>query len=45
MPVASYRGDDPYVFVSYAHADLKSVGVEIDRLDQSGLNVWCDEGR
>ena len=44
MPAPSYKGDDPYIFVSYAHSEMDVVGAEIDRLSASGVNVWYDEG-
>lgn len=43
-PFAAYRGDDPYIFVSYAHDDAALVYPEITRLKEHGFNVWYDEG-
>ncbi len=43
-PLPSYSGDEPYVFVSYSHADLDIVYPEICWLQDSGFNVWWDEG-
>jgi len=39
-----YRGDGPYVFVSYSHKDSKEVANEIKRLVKIGCRVWFDEG-
>ncbi|MCZ6774144.1 MAG: TIR domain-containing protein, partial [Proteobacteria bacterium] len=43
-PVPAYQGDDPYVFVSYAHEDAELVYPEIARLYAEGFNIWYDEG-
>ncbi len=43
-PFSAYVGDDPYVFVCYAHADDQVVYPEIEWLNQQGVNVWYDEG-
>jgi adenylate cyclase len=40
----AYQGDQPYVFVSYAHADAGAVYPELERLHALGFNVWYDEG-
>jgi TolB-like protein len=44
LPFRAYSGDEPYVFVSYAHADASLVYPEMVRLRQQGYNVWYDEG-
>ena len=41
---AAYQGDQPYVFVSYSHADAGAVYLELERLNKLGFNVWYDEG-
>ena len=41
-PLPAYRGDEPYVFVSYSHADEKAVYAEIRWLQDQGVNVWFD---
>jgi WD40 repeat protein len=41
---AAYTGEDPFVFVSYAHADESEVIPEISWLQSNGLRVWWDEG-
>ena len=43
-PFKAYAGDEPYVFVSYAHADADAVYPEIVWLHEQGFNVWYDEG-
>ena len=43
-PFPAYRGDDPYVFVSYAHPDGSIVYPELTRLDELGYNILYDEG-
>ena len=43
-PFEAYRGDDPYIFVSYAHRDSKFVFAELENLHNLGYKVWYDEG-
>jgi hypothetical protein len=43
-PCEAYGGDDPFIFVSYAHADSAAVYPEIARLRQLGFRIWYDEG-
>ena len=43
-PFPAYKGDEPYVFVSYSHKDSSFVYVELDWLRACGFNVWYDEG-
>ena len=43
-PFPAYKGDEPYVFVSYAHDDSSRVYPEITRLRDQGFNIWYDEG-
>ena len=43
-PFPAYKGDDPYIFVSYAHDDAVLVYPEITRLTGDGFNIWYDEG-
>lgn len=42
-PIA-YRGDEPFVFVSYAHADDKLAYPLIAGLQERGLRIWFDDG-
>ena len=44
MPYPAYQGDEPYIFVSYAHADSEKVFAEIIKLNKAGYHVWYDEG-
>jgi|TARA_Y100000310_G_scaffold327633_1_gene394282 TolB-like protein len=43
-PFPAYQGEQPYIFVSYAHADAGIVYPEIRRLQDEGFHVWWDEG-
>jgi hypothetical protein len=43
-PFPAYEGDEPYVFVCYAHDDAKIVYPEILWLRDQGINIWYDEG-
>ncbi len=43
-PIEAYRGDEPYVFICYAHDDQAVVYPEITWLHEQGINVWYDEG-
>jgi|TARA_Y100000031_G_scaffold126240_1_gene143209 TolB-like protein len=43
-PLAAYQGDEPYIFVSYAHQDSDVVYPEIQWLHDQGFNIWFDEG-
>lgn len=43
-PIAAYRGDEPFVFVCYAHKDAESVYSDLVEMDSNGIKVWYDEG-
>ncbi len=43
-PFAAYKGDDPYIFVSYAHKNSEVVFAHITRLHEEGFRIWYDEG-
>ena len=43
-PFPAYQGDDPHVFVCYAHADADLVYREIVWLRDQGFHIWYDEG-
>lgn len=43
-PFPAYKGDEPYVFVSYAHADSAMVYPMLVDLRDRGVNIWYDEG-
>ena len=42
-PVA-YKGEEPFIFISYAHEDSEAVLPVIRRLQNDGYRVWYDEG-
>lgn len=42
--VEAYSGNNPYVFVSYAHADKDSVLPIISHMIHSGYRIWYDDG-
>ncbi len=39
-----YEGADPYIFISYAHADKRVVFPILERLNAEGFRIWYDEG-
>ena len=43
-PFDAYKGDKPYIFVSYAHLNSKVVFRHITRLRDEGFRIWYDEG-
>ena len=43
IPTA-YKGDEPYLFISYAHKDSDTVLPVIARLQKEGYRIWYDEG-
>jgi TolB-like protein/Tfp pilus assembly protein PilF len=43
-PFSAYQGDEPYVFVCYAHEDAEAVYPELQRLHDAGVRIWYDEG-
>ena len=43
-PFEAYRGDEPFIFVSYAHKDAASVFPELQTLRDAGYRIWFDEG-
>ena len=44
IPFPAYRGNEPYIFVSYAHKNAEAVFTEINRWNKQGYNIWYDEG-
>ncbi len=40
----AYRGDAPFVFVSYSHDDTELVNAELTALTEAGVRVYYDEG-
>ena len=43
-PLPAYEGDDPYVFITYAHEDADLVYPQVRWLQDQGFNIWWDEG-
>ena len=43
-PFDAYDGDEPFVFVSYAHKNGRQVFQEIKRLHDLGVRIWFDGG-
>ncbi len=43
-PFGAYEGDEPCIFVCYAHEDSDVVYPEMAWLHEQGLNLWYDEG-
>ena len=43
-PFEAYAGEEPFVFVSYAHNDGHLVYPEIKALHDSGVRIWFDGG-
>ena len=44
LPFVPYEGPEPYIFVSYAHANKDKVYPVIKRLHEMGYRLWYDEG-
>ena len=40
----AYKGSEPYIFISYAHADSERVFPIITALQERGYRVWYDAG-
>ncbi len=43
-PPPPYEGNEPYIFVCYAHEDAAVVYPELTWLDSEGFRYWYDEG-
>ena len=41
--IAAYEGDEPYIFVSYAHKDADHVLPVLRELSERGFRLWFDE--
>lgn len=41
-PFDAYEGDDPFIFISYKHADWRGVYPIINQLHEKGFNIWYD---
>lgn len=44
MAVKAYEGNQPYIFVSYAHKDAKTVLPILEALESLGFRLWYDAG-
>lgn len=44
LPFAAYKGDEPYMFISYSHRDSGAVYPIIGQFHKHEYNVWYDEG-
>ena len=42
--VSAYRGNEPYIFISYSHRDNDSVLKIIAQMKSDGYRVWFDDG-
>ena len=43
-PIRPYEGQQPYLFISYAHADAPAVMAVVRDMYARGYRVWYDEG-
>jgi len=44
MVLSVYKGEAPYIFVSYAHADTDRVLPMVKALQDAGYRIWFDQG-
>jgi len=44
IPFSAYKGNEPYIFISYSHKDTALVFPIISELHRTGYNLWYDEG-
>lgn len=44
IPFEAYDGEEPFIFISYAHKDAALVYPEIQALHEQGYRIWYDEG-
>lgn len=43
-PFKPYEGSEPYIFISYAHADERAVMEIVSNMHDRGYRIWYDEG-
>src|SRR6056297_2151617 len=43
-PFPAYKGEQPYIFISYSHRDTKEIFTIIENWHSGGYNIWYDEG-
>ncbi|MBQ1406883.1 MAG: toll/interleukin-1 receptor domain-containing protein, partial [Eubacterium sp.] len=41
---SAYLGNEPYIFLSYSHADNEAALEVISALNENGYRVWYDDG-
>lgn len=39
-----YKGDEPYIFISYSHKDKERILPLLTEMQQDGYRIWFDEG-
>lgn len=44
LPFEAYQGEEPYIFVSYSHADAEVVYPDMQYFHEMGYRIWYDEG-
>lgn len=44
LPPLPYKGNDPYIFVSYSRKDTETVIPLLNKLNQMGCRIWYDKG-
>lgn len=44
IPFEAYQGNEPYIFISYAHKDKGWVYPAIKKMHDAGYRIWYDEG-
>ncbi|MBP3700547.1 MAG: TIR domain-containing protein [Lachnospiraceae bacterium] len=42
--ITPYEGNQPYIFISYAHKDSKIVYPILEELERRGYRIWYDDG-
>ncbi|MCR5089622.1 MAG: TIR domain-containing protein [Oscillospiraceae bacterium] len=42
--IRPYEGDEPYIFISYAHANSPAVMEVVEELHDRGYRIWYDDG-
>lgn len=42
--IVPYKGDEPYIFISYSHRNPKEAHEIIERLHSANYRIWYDEG-
>jgi internalin A len=44
LPFYAYKGEEPYLFISYSHKDSAAVFSIIEKFNDKGYPIWYDEG-